>query len=201
LLSLSTVLLCAIAYWLTPPPDIRHRLSMAAAYAALCFLAVSLMLGPWNVIRSRPAPISYDFRRDIGIIAGILALVHTGIGLTVHLRGRMWMYFFRTLRPLRLQGSAFGAANYIGLIAAALFAMLLALSNNWSLRALGTTRWKNLQRWTYAAFVLTLVHSVLFQYVEKRRMPWLLFFATAVLATLAAQSLGYLQRRRTGRSN
>ena len=111
------------------------------------------------------------------------------------------MYFFKTLHPLRLQASAFGAANYIGLMAGALFAVLLALSNNWSLRALGTARWKNLQRWTYAAFMLTLVHSVLFQFVEKRRMPWILFFATAVLATLAAQSLGYLQRRRTAKSN
>lgn len=201
LLSLSSLLLCAIAYWLAPPPDIRHRLSMATAYAGLCFLAVCLMLGPWNVIRRRPTPVSYDLRRDIGITAGILALVHTGIGLTVHLRGRMWMYFFKTLHPLRLQASAFGAANYIGLIAAALFAMLLALSNDWSLRALGTPRWKNLQRWTYAAFILTLVHSVLFQYVERRRMPWILFFATAVLVTLAAQSLGYLQRRRTAKSN
>ena len=36
--------------------------------------------------------------------------------------------------------SAFGAANYIGLMAGALFAVLLALSNNWSLRALGTAR-------------------------------------------------------------
>ncbi|MFL6428986.1 MAG: hypothetical protein ACJ71S_12130 [Acidobacteriaceae bacterium] len=201
MLSLSAVLVCAVAYSLTPPPDIRHRLSMATAYAALSFLSASLMLGPWNVLRRRPTPVSYDLRRDVGIIAGILALVHTGIGLTVHLRGRMWMYFFKTLHPLRLQASAFGAANYIGLMAAALFATLLALSNDWSLRALGTARWKNLQRWTYAAFMLTLVHSVLFQFVEKRRMAWILFFATAVLTTLAAQSLGYLQRRRTAKSN
>jgi sulfoxide reductase heme-binding subunit YedZ len=154
------------------------------------------MLGPWNVLRRRPIPVSYDLRRDVGIIAGILALVHTGIGLTVHLRGRMWMYFFKTLHPLRIQASAFGAANYIGLIAAALFAILLALSNDWSLRALGTPRWKSLQRWTYGAFVLTLAHSILFQYVEKRRMPWVLFFAAAALATLVVQSLGYLQKRR-----
>jgi sulfoxide reductase heme-binding subunit YedZ len=153
------------------------------------------MLGPWNVLRRRPTPVSYDLRRDVGIVAGILALVHTGIGLTVHLRGRMWMYFFKAVHPLRLQATAFGAANYIGLIAAALFAMLLALSNDWSLRALGTPRWKSLQRWTYAALVLTLVHSILFQYVEKRRVPWILFFVTTALATLVVQSLGYLQKR------
>jgi sulfoxide reductase heme-binding subunit YedZ len=127
---------------------------MATAYAALCFLGATLMLGPWKVLCRRLTPVSYDLRRDVGIITGILALLHTGIGLTVHLRGRMWMYFFKQFHPLRWQTSAFGAANYTGLIAAGLFAMLLAISNDWSLRAIGTPRWKGLQRWTYVAFIL-----------------------------------------------
>jgi sulfoxide reductase heme-binding subunit YedZ len=196
LLCVFALLICAVAYLLTPPPDLRHRLSMGTAYAALCFLAASLMLGPWKVLRSQRAPVSYDLRRDVGVITGILALLHTGIGLTVHLRGRMWMYFFKGLHPLRFQTTAFGAANYTGLVAAALFLMLLALSNDWSLRALGTPRWKNLQRWTYVAFILTLAHGILFQWVEKRHLPWILFFAAAATATLVAQSLGYLERRR-----
>lgn len=196
LLCVLAFLVCAVAYLLTPPPDVRHRLSMGTAYAALCFLASSLLLGPWNVLRRRPTPVSYDFRRDVGIITGILALVHTGIGLTVHLRGRMWMYFFKGLHPLRMQLNPFGAANYMGLVGAVLFAMLLIISNDWSLRALGTPRWKSLQRWSYAAFVLTLAHGFLFQYVEKRHLSWILFVVAAVLVTIVAQSLGYLQKRR-----
>ena len=74
---------------------------MATAYAGLFFLAVSLWLDPWNVLRRRPNPISHDLRRDVGIWTGILAIVHTSIGLTVHLRGRMWMYFFKALDPLQ----------------------------------------------------------------------------------------------------
>jgi sulfoxide reductase heme-binding subunit YedZ len=189
----------AIAYALTPPPDLRHRLSMGTAYAALCFLAASLILGPWNIFRGRHTPISYDLRRDIGILTGVLALVHTGIGLTVHLRGRMWMYFFKSLHPLRPQSNAFGAANYLGLIAALLFAMLLALSNDWSLRTLGTPRWKTLQRWAYAAFILTVAHGILFQFVEKRTIAWIFSFGAVTVATLVAQSLGYAQRRRHAR--
>jgi sulfoxide reductase heme-binding subunit YedZ len=173
---------------------------MGTAYAALCFLAASLMLGPWNVLRRHHIPVSYDLRRDVGIITGILALLHTGIGFTVHLRGRMWMYFFKSLHPLRVQANAFGSANYIGLAAAALFAMLLSISNDWSLRALGTPRWKSLQRWTYVAFALTLAHGILFQWVEKRRVPWILFFAASALVAIAAQSLGYVQRSRHARS-
>jgi sulfoxide reductase heme-binding subunit YedZ len=196
LLSALAVLVCLVAYALTPPPDIRHRLSMSTAYAAMSFLAATLTLGPWNVLRRRRASISYDLRRDLGILAGILALLHTGIGLTVHLRGRMWMYFFKSLHPLQVQAGAFGGANYAGLLAAALFIMLLAISNDWSLRTLGTPRWKGLQRWTYVAFALTLAHAILFQWVEKRQLPWILFFALSALVAIAAQSLGYLQRRR-----
>jgi sulfoxide reductase heme-binding subunit YedZ len=188
--------ICAIAYVLTPPPDIRHRLSMGTAYAALCYLAASLVLGPWNVLRARPTPLSYDQRRDVGIIAGILALLHTAIGLTVHLRGRMWMYFIKGFEPLRLQAGAFGVANYLGLAAAIIFAVLLAISNDRSLRALGTRRWKRLQRYTYAAFGLTLAHSALYQFVEKRLLPWVVVFAAITLITTLCQCLGFWRRRR-----
>ena len=92
-----------IAFIATPPPDFRHRFSMATAYAGVIFLGMSLWLGPWNVLRRRANPVSSDLRRDISIWAGILALVHTAVGLTVHLRGRMWMYFFKRLHPLVLQ--------------------------------------------------------------------------------------------------
>lgn len=202
LLCALAVVATAVVYWLTPPPDFQHRLSMATAYAALCFLAVTLVLGPWNVLCRRTPPASYDLRRDLGIFTGILALVHTGIGLTVHLRGRMWMYFFRSLHPLRMQGSTFGAANYTGLAAAAIFCVLLALSNDWSLRAMGTPRWKRLQQWTYFAFALTVVHAILFQCVEKRSLPWVIFFAAAATITIAAQLLGFCYRhqRQAGRS-
>jgi methionine sulfoxide reductase heme-binding subunit len=89
-------LITVSAYIATPPPDVRHRISMGTAYASLVFLAASLWLGPWNVLRRKPNPVSFDLRRDIGIWTGILALTHTAVGLTVHLRGRMWMLFLQT---------------------------------------------------------------------------------------------------------
>src|SRR5713226_2215143 len=66
----ATATVC-LAYAATPPPDVRHRLSMATAYAGLIFLAASLWLGPWNVLRRRPNPVSFDLRRDVGIWTGI----------------------------------------------------------------------------------------------------------------------------------
>lgn len=43
------IAITCLAYAVTSPPDVRHRLSVATAYAGLIFLALSLLLGPWNV--------------------------------------------------------------------------------------------------------------------------------------------------------
>lgn len=195
-LAAGAVAITCVVYAATPPPDIRHRLSMATAYAGLIFLAVSLWLGPWNVLRRRPNPISFDLRRDAGIWTGILAILHTVIGLTVHLRGRMWMYFFKSIHPLYLQNTQFGFANFTGLAAALLFLMLLAISNDLSLRALKTNRWKSLQRWTYVAFILTAAHGIAYQLIERRHEPWILVFALVMAAVAAGQILGYVQVQR-----
>jgi sulfoxide reductase heme-binding subunit YedZ len=185
-----------LVYAGTPPPDVRHRLSMATAYAGLVFLAMSLWLGPLNVLRQRPNPVSFDLRRDIGVWTGVLAILHTSIGLTVHLRGRMWMYFFKTIHPAKLQNTPFGFANFTGLGASLLFLMLLTISNDLSLRALKPLRWKSLQRWTYAAFLLTGVHGIAYQWIEKRHIPWVLAFSAIMSAVIAAQFLGFLRFRR-----
>lgn len=189
-LAASAAAVTALLYLATAPPDFRHRLSMATAYSSLFFLCITLLLGPWKTLRRHPNPVSFDLRRDIGIWAGILAILHTAVGLTVHLRGRMWMYFLKQRHPLKLQTGLFGSANYVGLISALLFLMLLAISNDLSLRALGLERWKTLQRWTYVAVGLAIVHGILFQLVEKRHLPWVLLFAILSLCIVAVQLAG-----------
>lgn len=190
----------ALFYLATAPPDVRHRASMATAYSSLLFLCATLLLGPWNTLRRRPNPVSFNLRRDIGIWAGLLAILHTAVGLTVHLRGRMWMYFLKQRHPLKLQTGLFGSANDLGLLSALLFLMLLVISNDISLRTLGLQRWKSLQRWTYAAVGLAIIHGILFQLVEKRHLPWVFFFATLALIIIIAQ-LGGVIHARSGRRN
>lgn len=198
------ILTAAIIVWIgftaAPPPDFRHRLSLSTAYAAMIFLAATLAIGPWNLLTRKPNPISFDVRRDLGIWAGILALIHTGVGLTVHLRGRMWMYFFRRLHPLAIQSTQFGAANYIGAVSALLFILLLVISNDLSLRSLGTRRWKSLQRWTYIAAILAVVHGILFQLVEKRHLPWVIVFATIIAVAVVIQLAAIIYRHTKLRS-
>jgi len=57
----------------------------------------------------------------------------------------------------------FGFGNYTGVIPAMMFALLLALSNDASLRTLGAGRWKSLLRRAHPAAALTAAHAIAYQ--------------------------------------
>jgi sulfoxide reductase heme-binding subunit YedZ len=169
-----------------------YRWSMATAYVALALLAATLATGPINLLRRQPNPVSTDLRRDLGLWAFVLGLAHTVIGLQVHMKS-MWLYFFREItgpQAWSLRNDQFGLANYTGLVAALLLVLLVALSNDFSLRRLGAPRWKWLQRWNYALFALVLVHGILYQLIEKRSWPWPVWFGALVLVALLLQVAG-----------
>lgn len=174
-------------------PTRTFRLSMATAYLALALLAATLAIGPLRVIRRRPVPLSLDLRRDLGIWAGIAGIAHAIVGLFVHL-GNPLLYFFRpgSFVP---RVDAFGLSNDVGLAAALIFAVLLATSNDASLRSLGAQRWKSTHRWVYAAAALMVVHGIVYQVREHRTMLFVLVFAAAVLGVLALQSRAFGMRR------
>lgn len=202
---LASGILCLLVDLLLDADDLRFRLSMSTAYASLLFLAASLMVGPARVLQGRHSPANTFLRRDIGIWAAILALVHVASGLTVHFRGDMWKYFFSQVPssadPLPLRLDVFGAATYTGAGSALVLVLLLALSNNWSLRRLGTRRWKSLQRWNYAGFALMAVHGTGFQLLESRPLPWVLTFAVVLAGVAGLQGAGFVRyRNRHGRA-
>jgi methionine sulfoxide reductase heme-binding subunit len=192
--------LVALAFFLlTPGRSITERLSMATAYAGLIFLAAVLSIGPMNVLRSAPNPLSTYLRRDIGIVAGVLALTHTIIGLLVHFKGDFVQYFFyRTPVGIgTLRYDPFGVANDLGLVAALVVLVLLTISNNLSIRTLGPAQWKGIQRWNYVGAILVIVHGLLYQVVVESRAP---AFVACVLvvaaATMIVQLLGYRRRKK-----
>ena len=196
LLLLLATLVCTAIFWVLfrARRDLISHLSVATAYPAFFLALAAIFMGPWNVLRRRPNPVSFDLRRDTGIWAGVMALLHTGVGLNVHLRGRPWLYFVD--QHHRLRTDLFGFSNYTGAVAALLFLLLLSISNDLALRKLGSVKWKSIQRWTYVAIVLTVAHAVAFQGVEKRTLVFqvVIWITTACLALL--QLAGYRKRRR-----
>jgi sulfoxide reductase heme-binding subunit YedZ len=186
---LTSAALCVVVYWLAPTKDSPARVSLSSAYVAIALLTVTLSIGPINVLRGVLRPVSIDSRRDVGIWCGIWSIVHTFVGLQVHLRGRMSEYFFQSGdKPLltRVRLDMFGLTNYFGLVAALVVLMLAAISNDWSLRALGAQRWKHVQHLNYVLFTLVIIHAILYQIIEKRSSPFAfaIGFLAAIVITL-----------------
>ena len=155
--------------------------------------AANSCIGPWNRLRGRHNPVSSYLRRDIGIWAGMLGTAHVIAGLQVHFKGKMWLYFLpeRDAMTFPLRIDPFGFANYAGLVSTLILLLLLALSNDASLRALGASRWKSLQRWSYAGALLMVAHGVVYQILEKRTMGFVVAFAAIVLLVIAIQFAGF----------
>lgn len=172
-----------------------HRWSMATGYVALVLLGITLILGPVKMLFQQRIPKSFDLRRDAGIWCGIVGLLHVIIGLQVHM-GNPWLYFFLKdpfPQKLVLRGDLFGFANYTGLIATVIILLLLLISNDLSIKKLGSKRWKALQRWNYGLFGLVVAHSIAFQVIEKRILGFVIFFSLITVAVIFLQSIGFLK--------
>jgi len=192
----------ALLYVTRPYPDVITRLSFATAYPALVLVGLTLVIGPWRILRKLAVQSSMDLRRDFGIWAGMFGVFHALVGNFVHLRGRPWLYYIyenwqeKHIQPFRYD--TFGIANDTGLIAALILLALLATSNDAALRKLGTPGWKSLQRWVYVCFALTAVHTLIYLVgIKSMSVPWLVVAATAISITIAFQWIGYVRRRRT----
>ena len=186
----------AVLYQTRPYPDVLSRASFATAYPALALLSITLLIGPVNLLKHKPNPVSSDLRRDIGIWAGIVGILHAGVGQFVHLRGRPWLYYVYGPGEHHhgMRHDLFGLANYTGALGTLLLGVLLATSNDLSLRRFGTRRWKQLQRWNYAIFALVAAHSFAFQGVETQKMQWVITVAACVCAALALQIAGFVRQ-------
>ena len=190
----------AVLFLTRPYSDVITKLSFASAWPGLVLIAFTLLIGPFKQIWGRNVAVSQDFRRDIGIWAGMVGVFHAVIGNCVHLRGRPWLYYVyehwakEHVQPFR--HDIFGLANYTGLVAALVLLALLATSNDASLRKLGTPGWKSLQRWNYAVFGLLIVHTLTYQVGIERPIGALVSLAVmATIITLMLQGIGYLKRR------
>jgi methionine sulfoxide reductase heme-binding subunit len=195
ILAVALVIHLAVVAQTSDSPQVMYRLSMATGWVSVVLIAWALLIGPWRVRRGRPAPASTDLRRDVGIWGGVFGLAHVVTGLQVHFAGKFWKYFVYADgdRRIPLRYDLFGFANWTGLAATVLLVLLLAISNDASLRALGTRRWKSWQRWTYWAGALTVAHALAYQIETRHFGRWI---AGVVLVTAIVLAMQLDGRRR-----
>lgn len=187
-------------FLLEPEKPLAQVISIGSAYASMLYLAVALSIGPLNLIRSKRNPLSSFLRRDIGICAALMAVVHTVAGLQVHLGGRFIEYFIfppDSSRTIPFRYDPFGLTNYVGLICTLIMLALLCLSNNRSLRAMGASSWKKWQRLAYLLVPAIPAHGLIYQFLEKRVGLYTVLLLAITLAIFAAQSSGFMHYRRT----
>jgi sulfoxide reductase heme-binding subunit YedZ len=176
------------------------RFTTSTGYVALGLLALTLLIGPANLLLRRRTPISSYLARDVGTWAAIVSVVHVIAGFFVHgppapLGERIVHYFFGPDgSPLT---NTFGLGNWTGLAATVIVAGLLAISNDFALRKLKARRWKNLQRLNYALFALVIAHAIFYGALLRVTSISTLLLGLTVIAVFAGQAMGiWLWRRR-----
>lgn len=189
-----SIVLVAILYVSIESEREIFRWSMSTAYVALILLGATAIIGPIKILLELPLQTSIYLRRDTGIWAGIIALVHVVFGLQGHVGGKFWYYFIAPPDatynfPLRID--IFGITSYLGLGATLILILLLALSNNWSIKRYGAQRWKSLQRLSYTAIGMTLLHNIIFLVAWKRDLMFVAMFVLVTLAVIIFQVMGY----------
>jgi sulfoxide reductase heme-binding subunit YedZ len=180
--------------------SVRRRLTTATGYIALVLLAVTLLIGPANVLLRRRNPVSSYLRRDVGAWTAVFSGVHVIVSLTVHGSGQIRHFldfFVADGSPLR---NSFGLGNWTGLAALVIVTGLLALSSDAALRKLKARNWKRLQRLNYALFALVIVHAFFYGALLRETSPYTILLGLTVIAVVVGQTAGvWLFRRRYSR--
>jgi sulfoxide reductase heme-binding subunit YedZ len=176
-----------------------RRFTTATGYVATGLLAVTLLIGPVNLVFRRRNPVSSYLRRDVGAWAAIFSVVHVFYGFQVHavLSDFLTYFFAPDGSPLT---DSFGLGNWTGLAATVIVVGLLAISSNVALRKLTARPWKRLQRLNYALFALVIAHAIFYGALSRVTSPFTLLLGLSIAMVFVGQAVGvWLWRQRLAR--
>jgi sulfoxide reductase heme-binding subunit YedZ len=172
-----------------------QRLASPTGDVALVFLAVTLLIGPANLLLRRRNPPNSYLRRDVGTWTAIWSIVHVIVSFQGHGGGVLGFvdYFVVDGKPLT---NPFGMGNWTGLAATVLVVLLLVVSTDRMLREIKSRRWKDLQRLNYTLFALVVVHALFYGVLERTTSPFTRLLIVTVVVVGIGQGLGvWLWRR------
>lgn len=190
-----------------------HRWNRTFGDVSLVLVALSVAIGPLSRLYRRFSRL-IPFRRELGIYACVLAIVHTVIILLgwveldlMRLFGFEWHPQLGRYVMFQL---GFALGNAIGIAALLLVMLLAATSSDFAIRKLGTSGWKFLQMGVHGLWWLTVAHVAYFlfahflsfhrQIPEPNPLQWP--FVGLVLGVFLLRIAAYVVtvRARSGRS-
>lgn len=190
-----------------------HRWNRALGDASLVMVASAMAIGPLGRLW-RPFVIVVPFRRELGIYSIVLALAHTLVVILgwveLDLLRLIGLEFHRGLQQYVMVQHGFALANVVGALALVYGFVLATTSNDVSIRSLGPTVWKFVQRGTYVFWWLVVMHTGYFLFIHFlsfhrevpelnwAQWPFVVVVLAVVLLQLAASALTWRNSRRTG---
>jgi sulfoxide reductase heme-binding subunit YedZ len=185
-------------------PRNLQRLTMITGYLGLGLLAITLLLGPANLILRRRNPVSTYLRRDVGIWTALFSIAHVICAVLAHVSYgsgviTSFLHFFvaEDGRPLT---NSFGLGNWTGIAATVIVLALLATSSDAALRALKAKPWKRLQRLSYALFALVILHAFFYGALLRMTSPFTLLLVLSIVFVCVGQAVGLFLRRKAARA-
>src|SRR5712691_6099904 len=178
-----------------------QQFTVATGYLGVGLLALTLLLGPANLLLRRRNPVSSYLRRDVGIWTAVFSIVHVVSAVLMHVSHgsgvlSSFLHFFVGQDGSPLTNS-FGIGNWTGLGALLIVLGLLATSSDVALRKLTAAPWKWLQRVTYALFALIVLHAFFYGAFLRMASLFTLLLVVSIAAVLIGQTAGlWLWRRR-----
>lgn len=174
------------------------QLTVATGYVATVFLALTLLIGPANLLLRKRNPVSSYLRRDVGTWTAIFSVVHVILAFQMEFSGQISDFFnYFVAGDGTLLTNSFGWGNWTGLAATVIVIALLVTSTDRSMRELKAKPWKNLQRLNYALFALVIAHAFFYGALVQLTSPFALLLTSTVAVVLVGQAIGIrLWRRR-----
>ncbi|WP_439142321.1 ferric reductase-like transmembrane domain-containing protein [Pseudooctadecabacter sp.] len=146
-----------------------HRWNRAIGDVSLVLIAMAMMLGPLSRLWRSAARV-LPYRRELGIYAVVLAFIHATIILfgwvELDLMRLFGFEFHPGLQRYVMVNHGFALANVLGLLGL-IYGLVLGLtSNDLSLRLMGNSIWKYVQRGTYVLWWLSVAHTAYFLFIH-----------------------------------
>jgi len=146
-----------------------HRWNRAVGDMSIVLVAAAMSLGPVSRLW-RSTAVLLPYRRELGIYAVLLAFIHATIILigwvNLDLMRLVGFEFHPGLQRHVMVQHGFAIANLIGVLALLYGLILAGTSNDRSLRWMGSSVWKFVQRGTYVLWWLSVVHTGYFLYLH-----------------------------------